>query len=222
MHANPFSSIEFFENPEPRCPCLLLLDVSVSMRGDKIRELNGGLRAFEEELKADSLGAKRVEVGVVTFGPVQVVQDFVDARQFNPPLLDVQGNTPMGEAIEKGIALLRQRKNQYRQAGIAYYRPWIFLITDGEPTDDCRAAAQAIADGEAGKEFLFYAVGVDQANMELLRALSVRDPLKLKGVAFRQLFSWLSSSLRSVSRSNPGEAVALESPVGPKGWAVID
>ena len=50
MHAdaNPFAAAEFADNPEPRCPCLLLLDVSGSMAGGKIEELNAGLKAFEE------------------------------------------------------------------------------------------------------------------------------------------------------------------------------
>ena len=42
----PFGAAEFADNPEPRCPCLLLLDTSVSMRGRPIDELNAGLIAF--------------------------------------------------------------------------------------------------------------------------------------------------------------------------------
>ena len=65
---------EFVDNPEPRCACLLLLDTSGSMSGSKIQQRNEGRRAFEHELKADSLSSKRVEVGIVTFGSVQVPQ----------------------------------------------------------------------------------------------------------------------------------------------------
>ena len=55
----------------------------------------------------------------------------------------------MGEAIEFAIDLVHQRKDVYRQAGIAYYRPWIFVITDGSPTDSWKAAARAVK-GERG------------------------------------------------------------------------
>jgi hypothetical protein len=42
----PFSGAEFADNPEPRCPCLLLLDNSGSMRGAPISELNEGLKVY--------------------------------------------------------------------------------------------------------------------------------------------------------------------------------
>jgi hypothetical protein len=45
----PFGAAEFADNPEPRCPCLLLLDTSVSMRGRPIDELNAGLIAFKDD-----------------------------------------------------------------------------------------------------------------------------------------------------------------------------
>ena len=77
----PFGASEFVEKPEPRCPCLLLLDTSHSVQGQPISELNNGLVAFKDELAADALAMKRVEVGIFTFGPVATLADLHTARR---------------------------------------------------------------------------------------------------------------------------------------------
>src|SRR5438445_13760587 len=76
-------SIEFAENAEPRCPCILILDVSGSMAGEPIHALNQGIEQFKNELMQDSLAVKRVELAVVAFNDVvKVVQDFVTPDAF--------------------------------------------------------------------------------------------------------------------------------------------
>ena len=46
------NSAEFADNPEPRCPCVLLLDTSQSMSGEPIAALLSGLQVFRDELLA--------------------------------------------------------------------------------------------------------------------------------------------------------------------------
>ncbi|CAM2139606.1 IPR002035 domain-containing protein YegL [Pararobbsia alpina] len=214
----PFGTDSFADNPEPRCPCLLLLDTSTSMDGARIAELNAGIATFKDELSSDSLAMKRVEVAVVTFGPVEVKTPFQTASHFFPPHLEANGDTPIGAAIQQGLQLLAQRKVEYRENGISFYRPWVFLITDGAPTDDWKDAAALVHAGEKASSFAFFAVAVGGADMSVLRQISARVPVKLDGLKFRELFQWLSNSMKSVSQSALGSKVSIDPPTD---WTLV-
>jgi uncharacterized protein YegL len=214
------AAVEFATNPEPRCACVLLLDISGSMSGAPIAALNEGLRAFAADISSDPLASQRVEVAIITFGNggVRTEQGFLTAGDFEPPTLKAGHSTPMGEAILRGLEMVDHRKADYKSNGIAYYRPWVFLITDGEPTDEWREAAAAVRAVEQANGLAFFAVGTKGANMDILRQIAVRDPLRLDGLKFVELFLWLSQSQRGVSASKVGDQTALPAVTG---WATV-
>ena len=214
----PFGSDDFANNPESRCPCILLLDTSGSMGGMPIQQLNEGVQTLKNELIQDSLATKRVEISVVTFGPVNLESDFQTIDNFYPQQLEANGDTPIGAAVALAVDLVTKRKQVYKENGVGYYKPWIILITDGAPTDNWANAVQLIKEGEAKNAFAFFAIGVESANMEVLNKLSVRTALKLKGLMFREFFLWLSSSMKMVSSKNPGTSINL---LPPSGWAEL-
>ncbi len=215
---SPFEGAEFVDNPEPRCPCVLLLDTSASMKGKPIDELNEGLQALRKELLEDELASKRVELAIVSFGPVRVESDFGTPEFFEPPDLEATGETPMGSAVEHALDMIEERKETYRSNGINYYRPWVFLITDGSPTDAWENASHLVKIAEQDGSLAFFPVGVQDANMDVLAKLGTRAPLKLDGLRFTDLFVWLSRSLQRVSQSQFGTEVDLPSP---SGWTSV-
>src|SRR5260370_2679323 len=100
----PFGGAEFAENPEPRCPCLLLLDTSGSMNGSPIQELNDGLATFKDAIAADAMALKRVEVAIVSFGPVHVQSEFQTVDTFSPPPLVASVDPPIVAPTHKGLS----------------------------------------------------------------------------------------------------------------------
>src|SRR5690606_19690284 len=131
----------------------------------------------KDALVSDSLARKRVEVAIITFGgTVTKLQDFITADSFHPPRLETSGSTPMGKAILTGIEMLEDFKSTLKKAGISYYRPWMFLITDGGPDygDPWKSAAEQVKHGETSKSFSFFTVGVEDADMDVLSQISLR------------------------------------------------
>jgi uncharacterized protein YegL len=212
-------AVDFADNPEPRCPCVLLMDTSGSMAGPRIAALNGGLSKFKEDLMKDALASRRIEIAIVTFSSgVHVVQDFVTVDRFEPQPLQAFGQTHMASGIAKALDLIENRKSVYKDNGISYYRPWVFMVTDGQPegeSDDMvLKAAQQIKDRESTKGVAFFAVGVEGANMDRLAQLTVRQPVKLKGLEFTEMFVWLSASMQTISHSEVNDVMVGLQPIG--------
>jgi uncharacterized protein YegL len=195
---------------EPRCPIMLLLDVSNSMEGEPHQQLEAGLRVFANYLREDTLSRRRVEVGICTFGDESLeLWPFVQAMDFEPPELTLRGTTPMGAALRTGLQAVEDRIQEHMDEGRSYYRPWMLLISDGAPTDEWLTAAKLIQQAEKEQRLHFIAVGVEEADMDVLGRISNRSAKKLAGLNFSKLFRWVSKGLISVSHSGTGERVTM-------------
>lgn len=221
--------VEIGNPTQPHCATVLLLDTSGSMDGEKIAELNRALVRFKDETIKDDLARLRMDLAVLTFGGViHLVQDFCSIEDFEPPTLIAQGGTPMGQAILQAADMIEKRKQQYKAKGIDFYRPWIFMITDGSPTDmqpgdvKWNEATNRIHRGEAEKKFMFFAVAVEPADTTTLAGIAppTRPPVKLIGRRFVEMFQWLSRSQAKVSSSKVGDSIQIENPIA-AGWGQV-
>ena len=214
--------IALTENTSQRLPCALVLDGSGSMAGAPIDELNAGLRLLEQELKNDDVASQRVQLLVIRFGDnneVTVLSDWKDAMDFQAPQIHADGVSPLGAAVTVALNKIEEQKERYRKNGIGYNRPWLFLLTDGEPTDaDWEQDAARCRNAEQAGKVVFFGIGVGPANLEKLERFSSRKPMQLQGLKFRELFVWLSRSAQTTSKAARGSDVQLSAPTD---WAQI-
>lgn len=195
---------DLIENPSPRCPCLLVLDTSGSMYGEPIDQLNLGVQQFIQALQDDEIASYSVEVAIlVAGGHVEEIMPFTTAEQLDyNSTFTAQGATPLGSAVERGLQMLEDRKREYQKNGVAYYQPWLVMISDGVPTDSWQNAARQAKTMSENKKLVSLIVGVNDADMDTLGQFSNRPALKLDGLRFSDFFQWLSASMSRVSASN--------------------
>ena len=209
----------YHRNPSQRTPCMLVLDASGSMSTrvaetgrSRIDELNDGLVLLQRELLSDETAAQRVQIAIVCVGGPSVdahlLMNWTDAGQFHPPRLVPGGKTPLGKGIRLALTYVAQQKRTLQQHGVGYTRPWIMVLSDGDPTDEEQewlGAAQECRAAEAAGRCIVYLIGVADADISALQQLSARPAMRLSDARFREYFQWLSASLATVSRSRPSE-----------------
>ena len=219
-----YDAAEFADNPEARCPIVLVLDTSMYMGGPSAATLQRALFKFRDSIREDPVTSLRADLAVVTFDDdFRVVQDFTNGATFEPPVLTASGGTNFSKAVNLALDTIEARKQSYREGGVGYYRSLAYFLTDGNPEHDNNAdlerAAARLAEAEAGKHLAFFSFLVRdparRTDMSQLAKLApmIRPPVEL--VSMDQLTSsivWLSKSVTALSHSQPGEGVRLPSP----------
>lgn len=191
---------------------IILVDISGSMSGKPIEELNQGLIEFRKALEEDSLAMGRADVSIISFNSnVQTEMGFRPAAEYEAPHLTASGGTSLNGGIITGLDAVESRKGEYRAEGVDYYRPWVFLLTDGAPTDsDLESEAKSrLRSAIENKKVVFMPMGIG-ANADIRKLQSyypenakTKPVLKADANNFKEAFVWLSKSIGVVSHSDP-------------------
>ena len=204
-----------------RIPCAIVVDVSGSM-DLYMDQVNEGLRILRDELQANVMCQQAVDTTIITFSEhARIVDAFRSCMEMRIPELKSEfGGTAMYEAIELALKEIRKRVDQYVLHAITYRRAWIFLLTDGFPTDSDENGArveQLLKEAQEHKLVNFYPFAIGNGCDEKLLAKlngngkqpekgsTVGVCFKVNRRAIRENFKWTDYEIELPSRALPGK-----------------
>lgn len=202
-------------NKSERLPCVLIVDGSTSMHeSGASKELQEGLSQLEHDLKEDDDTIDTVQIAIIRMGgadEVAVLTDFVDAGSFVAPQIEANGRTPLGMAVDHAMKMIDDQKRRYRENGISYKRPWLWIMSDGVPTDDWKTVAARARDAQASKQFTLWAVGIGpEADISILKNFTNGDRCFHLGTrSLKAMFEYMSASMSAGSRAAAGQQITL-------------
>ena len=189
-------------NPgEMQLACAVLVDTSSSM-DPVLSELRKGLVALGDSLSDEARG--KVEIEIITFDDdARVLVPFGPAYEYEVPEITCTGMTAMHAAVDLALKELRARKDEYHALGTPYYRPWVFLLTDGGANDPDNGAFTRLLEEQRNKGCTFFPVAIGDADKRTLGEMQ-KDGIVLTASKenFANAFVWLSNSLSITSVSD--------------------
>lgn len=189
---------EFFGGYTRRLPVYLLLDCSGSMQGNPIIAVNEGLEIIYRLLMADPRAIDTVHISVICFADQATQYELTPLDQFQPPVLSANGRTALGGALQLLTQSIQQDLIMNSPTQHGDYRPLVFLLTDGEPTDQYQSALQQLRQSQGSRKPTIVALGCgNKVNERVLRELtdSVFLMHNVSTEAIKGFFRWMSGSI---------------------------
>ena len=167
------SLMDKVEIPKRTMVLFFIVDTSGSMDGSKIGAVNTAIREVIPEIRdlSDTNADALIKIAVLEFssgarwkasgGPEE-------ASQFNWTNLDAAGETDFGAAYKALNEKLYTKAFMADATG--YFAPALFLLSDGEPTDDWTSALTELRKNKWFKAAVKVAVAIgDDANLDVLK-----------------------------------------------------
>ncbi len=183
-----------------RLPVYVLLDCSESMIGPGIDGLRLAVDAMLRELRRNPHALETVWLSFITFaGTARQSVPLAALELIQPPALSIAPGTALGSALRLAARSISNdiRKSTATQKGD--FRPLVFVITDGQATDDWKSAANDLAATNAS----VYAIGCGQ-DVDLHQLGKITENVlridQIEAESMARLLKWISGSVQTASR----------------------
>ncbi|WP_367915214.1 TerY-C metal binding domain-containing protein [Leadbetterella sp. DM7] len=187
-----------------RLPIYFLIDVSESMVGEPIEQVQDGIATIIKELKTDPYALETVWVSIIGFaGKSKVITPLQDVITFYPPKIPIGSGTSLSSGLSELMNALDREvtKTTFEKKGD--WKPIVFLFTDGIPTDE---TTQAIDKWNANYKTKTNLVAIsigENTNYNLLGKLT-DNVLQFNNTdtnAYKDFFKWVTASIKATSEN---------------------
>ena len=186
-----------------------------------------GVNMLYKIIKNDERTRVSCEISVVAFADrPTVLSDFHcinEEEKFEDP--GRGENTNLGAAVKEALRLLDERKQKYKKTGTDYNQPWLFILTDGNPTDkEATIEAQKMCrDLEKARKLVpFVLVLGDGVDTEFLKGFTPNRVLPVQEDKIVALFEWIGRSISKVAEIDDPEVESVQMDAGFDSWLKIN
>lgn len=187
-----------------RLPIYFVLDVSESMIGENLKKLEDGISGIIKTLRQDPNALETVHVGVIAFaGVAKTIVPLIEVSSFYSPKLPIGGGTSLGAALNHLMDELDKSLIKTTVDHKGDWKPIIYLLTDGKPTDSVGNAISRWKSNYANHA-TFVAVALGKfADVGLLKQITDNAFLleDTSEEVFRKFITWVTDSVKSQSLS---------------------
>ncbi|MBC3907695.1 vWA domain-containing protein [Undibacterium umbellatum] len=184
-----------------KLPVYLLLDSSGSMHGEPIEAVRNGLQTLVAALRQDPHALESAYLSVITFADAaQQVVPLTELSQFQIPTITASGTTAMGTALSLLVECISREVAVTSAEVKGDWKPIVFLMTDGEATDDMTNSIAELKKAKVGT-FIACAAGPN-ANTSHLSQIT-DSVVKLDTAdsnTIKAFFKWVSASIATTSQ----------------------
>lgn len=183
-----------------KLPVYLLLDTSGSMYGEPIEAVKNGVQVLVSTLRQDPYALETAYLSIITFNSsAQQVTPLTELSAFQQPTLEASGCTALGEALSLLASKVDVEVTKTTIDTKGDWKPLVFIMTDGEPTDDL---SKGLEDLKKRKLGIVVACAAGQgANTNTLKKITecVVQLDTADSATIKSFFKWVSASVSAGS-----------------------